>query len=101
LPDADKPAETLTDNGPRPFRVDLSADEFAVGDFVGKFVLKQRLGAGGMGVVYLAERPDQQTGPVAIKVVKRGMDTEDVVRRFNRECDMLASLQVASEYRAL
>lgn len=54
-----------------------------------------------MGVVYLAERPDQQTGPVAIKVVKRGMDTEDVVRRFNRECDMLASLQVASEYRAL
>jgi len=89
----DQPAANSNDEETGPVHRTGSTDEFAVGDFVGKFVLKQRLGAGGMGVVYLAERPDQKTGPVAIKVVKRGMDTEEILRRFNRERDMLASLK--------
>src|ERR1043165_2449698 len=51
------------------------------------------IGAGGMGVVYLAERADQQFEmQVALKLIKRGMDTDSVLRRFQSERQILASL---------
>jgi non-specific serine/threonine protein kinase/serine/threonine-protein kinase len=51
------------------------------------------LGEGGMGRVFLAVRADEAFRKlVAIKVIKRGMDTEAIVRRFRRERQTLASL---------
>jgi serine/threonine-protein kinase len=60
---------------------------------VGPYRLLQPIGRGGMGDVYLAERADEQFHKqVALKVVKRGMDTDEILRRFRSERQILASL---------
>ncbi len=60
---------------------------------IGHYLIKRSVGAGGMGVVYLATRDDPSfTQLVALKVVKRGMDTDDIVRRFNQERTLLSGL---------
>jgi non-specific serine/threonine protein kinase/serine/threonine-protein kinase len=65
-----------------------------VGRMVGQYKLLECVGAGGMGAVYLAERADQQFQmQVAIKLIKRGMDTASVLRRFQHERQILASLE--------
>jgi tetratricopeptide (TPR) repeat protein/tRNA A-37 threonylcarbamoyl transferase component Bud32 len=65
-----------------------------IGRTIGRYKLLQRIGSGGMGEVYLAERADQQFKmQVAIKLIKRGMDTESVLRRFQHERQILASLE--------
>ena len=61
---------------------------------IGPWRLLRELGRGGMGVVYLAERADGQFEQrAALKLVKRGMDTEAVHARFLRERQILARLQ--------
>ncbi|MDX1998050.1 MAG: tetratricopeptide repeat protein [Thermoanaerobaculia bacterium] len=60
---------------------------------IGPYQVVSELGRGGMGAVYLAERTDggfQQR--VAVKLLKRGMDTEEIVRRFVAERQSLAGL---------
>ena len=60
---------------------------------IGAYRLVKSLGEGGMGRVYLAVRADDAfRKQVAIKVIKRGMDTEAIVRRFRQERQALASL---------
>ncbi len=60
---------------------------------LGPYELLRRVGAGGMGSVYLALRADGQfRRRVAVKLIKRGMDTEEVLRRFERERQVLAGL---------
>ena len=60
---------------------------------IGPYRVIERLGVGGMGTVYLAERDDDQYHQqVAIKLVKRGMDSEQIVTRFRAERQILASL---------
>src|SRR5262249_34392225 len=52
------------------------------------------IGRGGMGTVYLARRADDEfERKVAIKMIRRGMDSELVVRRFRHERQILASLE--------
>jgi eukaryotic-like serine/threonine-protein kinase len=57
---------------------------------VGPYRLQQRLGEGGMGEVWLAEQIDPLHRQVAIKVIKAGMDTSQVVARFEAERQALA-----------
>jgi non-specific serine/threonine protein kinase/serine/threonine-protein kinase len=60
---------------------------------IGPYRLIRRLGRGGMGTVHLAVRDDDAFEKhVAIKILKRGMDTEAIVRRFRHERQILASL---------
>ncbi len=60
----------------------------------GAFVLTQELGRGGMGAVYLARRADGEfRQEVAIKLIKRGMDSDFIVRRFRHERQILAALE--------
>lgn len=60
----------------------------------GPYLLTGRLGRGGMATVYAAERADGQwEQTVALKVIRRGLDTEDVVRRFRAERQILSSLE--------
>lgn len=59
---------------------------------VPRFRIERELGRGGMGTVYLGERNDgAYEQRVAIKVLRRGVDTEDVLARFHRERQILAS----------
>ncbi len=61
---------------------------------LGAYRVIEEIGRGGMGSVYLAERDDDQYHKrVAIKVVKRGMDTDEVLRRFRHERQILAGLE--------
>ena len=62
------------------------------GQAIGPYRVLREIGRGGMGAVYLAERADEQyQKQVAIKLIKRGMDTESVLRHFRNERQILAS----------
>ncbi len=66
----------------------------ACGTRAGPYMLERVIGMGGMGVVYLARRCDVDFEQfVAVKLVKRGMDTDEVVQRFQRERALLATLR--------
>jgi len=71
----------------------LDAADTLEGSIVGAYRVVRRIGDGGMGSVYLAERDDRHFRKrVALKLVKRGMDSEEIVRRFRAERQILASL---------
>jgi eukaryotic-like serine/threonine-protein kinase len=70
-----------------------SLEDMVAGTEVGHYRIIRRIGRGGMATVYEAERADgsyQQR--VALKVLRRGLDTEDLVRRFRTERQILSSL---------
>ncbi len=60
------------------------------GGQVGHYHLLQVLGEGGMGVVYLAEQTEPIHRTVALKIIKLGMDTRQVIARFEAERQALA-----------
>ena len=63
------------------------------GQRVGAYVIVRELGRGGMGTVFLAERADGQfEKQVAIKILNRGADTAEILRRFRSERQILARL---------
>lgn len=77
------------------FAADLLPEEPAAneGKFCGSYRLIHEIGHGGMGEVYLAVRDDDQyQKQVAIKLVRRGMDIDLIIRRFRQERQILASL---------
>ena len=76
-----------------PFDTLPRADEALIGKRIGPYCITSEIGRGGMGAVFLAERDDQQFKKrVAVKLIKRGMDTEFVVQRFRNERQILANL---------
>jgi serine/threonine protein kinase/tetratricopeptide (TPR) repeat protein len=73
----------------------LAAGAFGVGvgGRVGPYRLVREVGRGGMGTVYEARRDDAEFEKrVAVKVVRAGLDTEDILRRFRHERQILATL---------
>lgn len=72
-------------------------DEDLVGEIVGPYKLTELVGSGGMGSVYRAERVDGAfEREVAVKLVKKGMDSNRVLARFTYERQVLARLQHAN-----
>jgi serine/threonine protein kinase len=64
----------------------------SVGQQIGSYKLLQKLGEGGMGAVYLAERQRPVKQRVALKIIKHGMDSKKFVARFEAERQALAMM---------
>jgi WD40 repeat protein/serine/threonine protein kinase len=60
------------------------------GSIIGKYRLLEQLGEGGMGIVYMAQQDEPVRRQVALKVIKLGMDTRQVIARFEAERQALA-----------
>src|SRR5258707_10683309 len=60
------------------------------GTQVGPYCLLQVLGRGGMGIVYLAQQEAPLRRQVALKVIRPGLDSREIVRRFESERQALA-----------
>ena len=96
---ADRPAEAATDQ-PEQWTAVTNEEP---GTVIGHFRLVHLIGEGGMGSVWQAEQTAPVRRTVALKVIKLGMDTRDVVKRFARERQTLALLNhpgIAQVYEA-
>lgn len=79
----DRPGEEASTEDHRP-------SPESVGALIGPYKLLQKLGEGGMGFVYLAEQEKPVRRKVALKIIKPGMDTGQVIARFESERQALA-----------
>jgi eukaryotic-like serine/threonine-protein kinase len=90
--------ETLLAQQPEAARPTIKLDlaeeppDEAVGQTLGRYKLLERVGEGGCGVVYVAEQTEPVRRRVALKVIKLGMDTKQVVARFEAERQALAMM---------
>jgi tetratricopeptide (TPR) repeat protein len=74
-------------------KLDLAdAPDEAVGQTLGRYKLLEQIGEGGCGMVYVAEQKEPVRRKVALKVIKLGMDTKQVVARFEAERQALAMM---------
>ena len=90
---ADREAETELATPVALEAAHLLDSESLIGSRLGPYRVIEEIGRGGMGAVFLATRDDDQyQKQVAIKVVKRGMDTAEVLERFRHERQILANL---------
>ena len=62
------------------------------GDRIGRYKLLQQIGEGGCGIVYMAEQEEPVRRRVALKVIKLGMDTKQIIARFEAERQALAMM---------
>jgi len=72
-------------------RPETAAGEKA-GDCIGRYKLLQQIGEGGCGVVYMADQQEPVRRRVALKIIKPGMDTKNVIARFEAERQALAMM---------
>ncbi len=81
-------------------KVDSSHIE-SVGDWLGPYRLLEQIGEGGMGSVFMAEQNSPLQRRVAIKVIKPGMDSSQVLARFEAERQVLAMMEHPNIARAI
>ncbi len=72
------------------FETSEAADPISTGTRIGRYKLLQQIGAGGMGVVFMAQQVKPVRRKVAIKVIRHGMDSKNVLARFEAERKALA-----------
>src|SRR5882672_6943421 len=88
-PPAAQTSEAAARNSGENMQLSSSPSE-KVGDRIGRYKLLQQIGEGGYGVVYMAEQELPVRRRVALKVIKLGMDTKQVIARFEAERQALA-----------
>jgi serine/threonine protein kinase/tetratricopeptide (TPR) repeat protein len=64
----------------------------ALGERIGRYRLLEKIGEGGLGLVYMAEQEEPVRRRVALKVIRLGMDTQSVIARFEAERQALAMM---------
>jgi serine/threonine protein kinase len=62
------------------------------GERIGNYKLLQQIGQGGFGIVWMAEQIEPVRRRVALKIIKLGMDTKEVIARFEQERQALAMM---------
>jgi len=67
-------------------------DSETPGQTIGRYTLREKVGEGGCGVVYVADQQQPVRRRVALKVIKLGMDTKQVIARFEAERQALAMM---------
>ncbi len=72
---------------------ELSERDASPGAMIGPYKLRQLIGEGGMGLVYMAEQAAPVRRVVALKILKPGMDTRRIVARFEAERQALAMME--------
>jgi eukaryotic-like serine/threonine-protein kinase len=72
--------------------VDAPAPAESIGTVIGPYKLLQQIGEGGFGTVFMAEQTEPVRRKVALKVIKPGMDTRQVIARFEAERQALAMM---------
>jgi serine/threonine protein kinase len=70
----------------------VKPNDEAVGQTIGRYKLLEKLGEGGCGAVYVAQQNEPVRRRVALKVIKLGMDTKEVIARFEAERQALAMM---------
>jgi serine/threonine-protein kinase len=74
--------------------VENESNKGIIGTQIGSYLIEKEIGRGGMGAVYLASRADAEfTKKVAVKLIKRGLDTDEIINRFRNERQILANLE--------
>jgi serine/threonine protein kinase len=81
---------TAAEGGQSGYETSALAGHAASGSVVGPYQLLQLIGEGGMGEVWLAAQKQPVRRRVAVKLIKVGMDTREVVARFESERQALA-----------
>src|SRR5262245_51968698 len=85
----EQPASDLAATGALPNPAQQACGEVA-GDMIGLYKLIELIGEGGMGTVWMAEQKEPIQRRVAVKVIKAGMDSKQVLARFDAERQALA-----------
>ena len=92
IADEDLVGDVCDDRGATPAPT-LVHEDLLIGNLLGPFRVLERVGRGGMGVVYRGEREGADfSQQVAIKLIRRGFDFDDIRARFLRERRILARL---------
>src|SRR5262245_59264356 len=71
------------------------------GTVIGPYKLREQIGEGGFGLVFVAEQDKPVRRKVALKIIKPGMDTKDVIARFEAERQALALMDHPNVARVL
>jgi serine/threonine protein kinase len=82
--------ERVSEVWPAPVRVRPEAAAPSAATVIGRFKLLEKIGEGGCGVVWMAQQEQPVRRRVALKVIKLGMDTKEVIARFEAERQALA-----------
>src|SRR5438067_12901689 len=80
---------------------DLFCPTEGPGTQIGPYKLREQIGQGGFGVVFVAEQEKPVRRKVALKIIKPGMDTKDVIARFEAERQALALMDHPNVARVL
>lgn len=78
---------------PSPETLEEARIQEGPGTQIGRFKLLEMIGEGGMGIVYMAEQSEPVVRKVALKIIKLGMDTRQVIARFEAERQALALME--------